>query len=70
MILLDYTFRNQLRHDIIQNQAFYNPHLIIFDNVVKKMLEMNTNADPYYVDRNLTKDIEKQVVVSFMLNYI
>ena len=71
-ILLDYTFRNQLRHDIIQNQAFYNPHLIILDNVIKKMLEINTNSDriPYAVIQNLTKEVEKQVVVSFMLNYI
>ncbi|MFX0009055.1 MAG: FAD-binding oxidoreductase [Candidatus Hermodarchaeota archaeon] len=71
-ILLDYKFRNQLRHDIIQNQAFYNPHLIIFDNVAKKIQEANANSErvPYLVNQNLTKDVEKQVVVSFMLNYI
>jgi len=57
-IWLDANFRNILEKDISTGVAFYNPHLMIYNQLKKE------------IDPKSSKDIEKELFVSSMISYL
>jgi len=65
-IWLDLEIRNQLRKDIIDGLAFINPHLAIFDHLIRKKYNISPEKEI-----NVLKDsIKKDLFISAMTLYL
>jgi len=71
-IWLDTDYRKNLRKDIEDGKAFFNPHLEIFDRVlVQKLKEENIPYDNLKAfDEYLPEDLEKLIFQSAIFNYL
>lgn len=71
-IWLDSEIRQSLRHDVNSGEAFVNPHLMIFDELLRKKLRINFEnlEDLSKIEETLSSEMKKELFVSAMYLYL
>jgi FAD/FMN-containing dehydrogenase len=70
-IWLDSEFRRFLRKKVIESEAFKNPHLVLFDELLIRKLEIpNDELMSKDKEENLSTKLKKELFVTAMISYL
>jgi len=71
-IWLDPKFRKMIRKEIIRGSAFINPHLLIFDELLRRKLtnELKDDSQLIHIDESLSDRSKRDLFISAMKLYL